>query len=69
MNKKTIIPTRSWTSQASPSSPSGFYDVSFLRPFSSKRLFRRRAPARLFATGGGEVFLTAQRERHRVIVK
>ena len=66
MNKQPFIPTRSWTSQASPSSPSGFYDVSFLRPFSSKRLFRRRAPARLFATGGGEVFLEAANKQQEV---
>ena len=66
MNKQTIIPTRSWTSQASPSSPSGFYDVAFLRPFSSKRLLRRRASARPVATGGGEAFLGAANKQQEV---
>ena len=62
MNKQTIIPTRSWTSQASPSSPSGFYDVSF--SLACSLLAKRPEVER--ATGGGEAFLETARIVNRL---
>lgn len=62
MKKKTIITTHSWTSQASPSSPSGFYDVSF--SLACSLLAKRPEVER--ATGSGEVFLETARIVNRL---